>query len=294
LDILTEISKKGHKKKANGCLILVIVVAVLILISFVAAIYFASYRYLTLRQESKKASEHLMKQSEQKIQQAAQSIAKSAGDFEERIDTLSKSVEIQKLLEGEDKEVVEAARKIFQDYKETNQEIKAIFLGTADKRMYIYPEMELPEGYDPTSRSWYTNAVQKNEFTWSDSYVDIATGEVLITLSLPMHHNNEIKGVLSVDLNLGFIVEEIKEISLGKNGNVMITDQNGILLMHPDKALIGMPIPVDALKNIADLGEMGLIKYTYQGVNQIAAYSKIDKFNLTLIGLINKEQGGIQ
>jgi methyl-accepting chemotaxis protein len=292
---LTEISKEGHKKKTNGCLIFVVVVAVLILISFAAAIYFASYRYLTLRQESKMASEHVMKQSEQKIKQAAQSIAKSAGDFEERIDTLSKRDEMQKLLDDEDKEVVEAARKIFQDYKETNQEIKAIFLGTADKKMYIYPELELPEGYDPTSRSWYTNAIQKNEFTWSEPYVDIATGEVLITLSLPMHNNNnEIEGVLSVDLNLGLMVEEIKEISLGKSGDVMITDQNGILLMHPDKALIGMPIPVDALKNIADLGEMGLIKYTYQGVDQLAAYSKVDKLNLTLIGLINKEQGGIQ
>jgi methyl-accepting chemotaxis protein len=289
LDILTEINQEKHRKKTKGCLIIVVITAVLLLISISVAIYFASHKLLLIIQENKDAANNLIKQSEQKIIQTAQSMTRSAEELEKSLDALSKSDDIQKLSSENNEVAVENVRKAFQNYKEAHHETKAVFIGTADKEMYLYPQMELPQDYDPTSRSWYTNALNKNGFTWSEPYVDAVTGEAIISLSFPVLDKDELIGVIAFDLNMDLIAEEIKKMKLGTNGYMMITDQNGIVIMHPDKALIGMPIPIDALKSLSDIGDTGLVKYTYQEVDQIAAYSKIDKMNLILIGVIENK-----
>ena len=54
-----------------------------------------------------------------------------------------------------------------QAYRDVNPSVLNSFVGTRDKAMYINPITELPSDYDPTSRVWYTGAIQTDEVIWT-------------------------------------------------------------------------------------------------------------------------------
>jgi methyl-accepting chemotaxis protein len=282
LDILTEIDNKNPEKKSRVPLILIAAIIFLIIVAFVGVSTF-----LSNKNAEKAKLNDLINQSKQTINQTALSITRSAVELEKSLYLIGKDQELQKLLKEDTGEARESILKLFKDYKDRYTVVENIFLGTEDKKMYVYPQVELPADYDPSGRPWYINALNNKEFTWSEPYIDAGKGAAVITLSLPVYNEKEITGVLSVDLNLDLMVEEIKNITLGSKGYMMITDQNGIVIVHPDRQQIGFPSQIgDLLKSTKE--DTGVIRYLYQGVEETAIYSKIDKLNLNLIGLIKK------
>jgi methyl-accepting chemotaxis protein len=287
LDILTDIDKEKRKIKSKRYIIPAAIIF-LIIAAFAAAEYYAVSTLLSYKQERDDKSTALITQSKQTMNQTALAITKSANEIEKRLYLISKGQDYQKLLNEDNSEAIENILKEFKDYKDTYSEVETIFLGTADKKMYLYPVLELPGDYDPTSRPWYTNALKNMEFTWSEPYIDVSKGNAIITLSLPVYNEDEVIGVLSADLNLNLILEEVKDVKLGINGYMIITDQNGTIMIHPNGEQIGHPLLIEGLRDLVSKEELGIVKYSYQDVTKMAIYSKIDKMKLNLIGFIEE------
>lgn len=281
-------TEKDEKKSIRRSIILIVTAIFLVIAAFVAVGYYAVSTYLSAKQADKTMTEDLMKQSEQTVNLVSQSITNSAEKMEKSLYVISKSEELQKLLNEDKDETRESLLKIFENYKNTHPEVESIYLGMADKKMHLFPKFELPKEYDPTTRSWYINALNKMDFTWSEPYVDAITGNAIISLSLPVYNEDETMGVLSIDLNLSAMVEEIKDIKLGAAGYMIITDQNGIMIVHPDKNQRGIQLPIENLSDLTAKGDTGIVWYSYQGVKETAIYSKINKLNLNLIGFIKE------
>lgn len=283
------IDKEKSEKKSKRLIILIAAIIFLVIATFAATVYFAISSLLSFMQANKAISDDLINQSKQTINQASILITRSAEEMEKGLYLISKGQDIQKLLDKDNSEAIENTLKVFEGYKDTYPEVQTIFLGTKDKKMYIYPQVQLPEDYDPTSRPWYKNALNNKEFTWSEPYMDLGTGMAIITLSLPVYNEDEVIGVLSVDLKLDLMVEAVKNIKLGSNGYIIITDQNGIMVMHPNKEQIGQQVPVQGLGDLTAKGDMGILKYTYQDQEETVIYRRLDKLKLNLIGLIKED-----
>jgi methyl-accepting chemotaxis protein len=269
-------------------IILIVTIIFLVIAAFVATGYYAVSTFLSFKQAEKAMADSLIKQNEQIVNQTALSIADSAEKLEKSLYLISKAQVFQKFVNENKDEALENMLLEFKSFKDSNPEVEGIYLGTADKKMYIVPEFELPEDYDPTSRSWYINAVNNMEITWSEPYLDAINGNAIISLSLPVYNEDKIIGVLSVDLNLSLMVEKIKDIKLGDTGYLILIDQNGIVLMHPNKEQLGQEIHIEVLKELIAKEDEGTVRYVYNDMEEYAIYSKIDKLKLNLIGLIKK------
>lgn len=280
--ILTELEREKGNKKSRSFLLLIIALIFLMLAAFAAA------AFLAYRQQNNERLNNLIRQSEQTVKQTSQSISKSAEKLEESLSVIGENSDLKKLLDRDNAEAIENVYKVFENYRETHPEVQGIYIGTEDKKMYVDPKFELPADYEPTSRSWYINALNKKGLAWSEPYADISAGTSIITLSLPVYSDNKLIGVLSADLNLNLIVEEIKDIKLGENGYAIITDQKGTVVMYSDKPPAGQPVPVEALRDLTAVGDSGLMEYIHQKENHLAVYSKIDKLNLNLIWMMRK------
>ena len=78
---------------------------------------------------------------------------------------MSKDPNVQNILS--DPKSKEFMLKSFKSYAESHKNILNIYLGTKDKAMFMYPNAKLPEGFDPTSRPWYEEALEKNDIIWN-------------------------------------------------------------------------------------------------------------------------------
>ncbi|SHH80170.1 methyl-accepting chemotaxis protein [Clostridium grantii] len=171
-----------------------------------------------------------------------------------------------------------------------NADIAAIYLGTKEKEMIIAPAQELPEGYDPTSRGWYQQAVEAKDIIWTEPYVDAITGKLVITVAKPLIVNNEILGVYAIDVYLDVIASYISNIKLGKTGYFTMLNKDNIIVVHPDSELIGKELPVEELKNAITKESKGALDYTYDRNSKYAVYDTLESTGWKIIGTVDHKE----
>ncbi|MBU8878588.1 methyl-accepting chemotaxis protein [Bacillus sp. FJAT-29790] len=130
---------------------------------------------------------------------------------------------------------------LFEKIAVQNEMVTNMYLGTENKGFTIYPEdYDLPPDYDPTTRPWYIPAKtgQKDQFFVTDAYLDAAGKEYMVTVSMPLYKNNELYGVLGIDLSLEKLTASIADTKIGNTGYVVLTDKEGALLSYKDHELV--------------------------------------------------------
>lgn len=167
------------------------------------------------------------------------------------------------------------AMELFQNIIKHNSESLNIYVGTADGSMFVYPDVDLGESYDPRKRDWYQGAIQRqNEVYWSSPYVDQATGEVVVTASRKVVKDGDLVGVLGIDLNLEVLSTGLAQIVIGKEGYIFIVDPNGVVIAHAKKGEIGVNIK-DKLSIWDEVEEDpdGFRRYTFDGKKKFMSYT---------------------
>jgi len=68
-----------------------------------------------------------------------------------------------------------------------------------------------PADFDPRARSWYLNAVEAGDLTWSPPMVDASTGDITLAVSMPIRRaDGSVAGVTGIDVQLLEVVHGIK------------------------------------------------------------------------------------
>ncbi|MCR5356405.1 MAG: methyl-accepting chemotaxis protein [Lachnospiraceae bacterium] len=133
----------------------------------------------------------------------------------------------------------------------SENEAKGIFdyyIGMNDTTCYFGGGWEpAPGEYDPTTRDWYKEAVSKDDLYVSEAYVDAETGRIVITISLPLHENGKIIGVLAADI----FTDDIQKIASSSFDDkstkyVVLIDNAGTVISHKNAAFLPT---VDAQEN---------------------------------------------
>ena len=153
---------------------------------------------------------------------------------------------------------------------------EAAYLGTPDKQMIQDHDMQLPAGYDPTSRPWYKDNVGASGTVMTAPYIDMSTKKLVISFVQPVQKNGAFAGVLGTDVLLDDIVTSILGIKLVGEGYGMLITKDGQVLVHRDGARVTKPLTdlapelkPELLAELATSGEMreialgGAAKYFY-------------------------------
>ncbi|MDY6894984.1 MAG: methyl-accepting chemotaxis protein, partial [Thermotogota bacterium] len=171
-----------------------------------------------------------------------------------------------------------------QNFINEYSEFIAVYVGSKNGGIFMRPvesENKIPNDYDPRVRPWYKDAIQKpQEVIVSDPYVDVVTGDTLITLSKAVKNDkNEIVGVVGIDLSMSKVYEIIGN-ELGNGETIYVINQKGQLIFHPETDTIGQDISQEEyFKNLTQKsGSM----YVQNG-SVFTTYNKISDPNWTVI-----------
>jgi methyl-accepting chemotaxis protein len=176
----------------------------------------------------------------------------------------------------------------FESFLKVNERVGLIYVGTEKKGIYLTPQVELPDDFDPTTRPWYTKANENpREVVWTDPYLDVNTGSYVITASKAIKVGTKVIGVVALDMSLKSLDEMINSTKVGYKGFSFLLDQNGVAIVHPTekgKDLSDLPF----IKKIYQK-ENGLVEYTYKNEKRLMYFETIPELGWK-IGAVYKEK----
>lgn len=148
-----------------------------------------------------------------------------------------------------------------------------------------------PEGYDPTSRDWYHEALEaKGDITIVSPYVDAQTGSVVITICRMLSNGTD---VIAIDLMMDHIQEIISTLNIKDKGFGFIINQNGMIIAHQDEEQKGRFLTEDAesraLLDKVLRKENGVFEITLDGEKQTVFVEKIVDQWYVVIAIGNQE-----
>ena len=199
---------------------------------------------------------------------------------------LSGNAATQQILE--DTENLNEMFNSFEAYIEANSHVMHAYVGTKNKNMHIYPAVELPADFDPTSRPWYQDAVNTKRIVWTSPYIDSGTGKLVVSVATPLYNkknNNDFVGVLALDISLEKLTELVNNVKIGEEGFASLVTAEGKTLIHPSIAF-NEELPVEVLKKSVVENKNDVVEYTINGDNRFAVFATIPQTNWRLLGTL--------
>ncbi|MCK8825731.1 methyl-accepting chemotaxis protein [Fuchsiella alkaliacetigena] len=140
-------------------------------------------------------------------------------------------------------------------------------------------------GDDYSHREWYQEAIV-GQTNVSDSFISTTTDRPAVTISTPIEEDGEIIGVLGGEIDLRVVQELIMEVEIGDTGYAYMTDDQGVIIGHPDyegMVLEQFQTENEAIEN-ALAGESGdLVQINDLGDEVLASYDYLDNLGWAVL-----------
>ena len=111
------------------------------------------------------------------------------------------------------------------------------YLGNKDGSFIIRPDSKMPDGYDPRARPWYKSAQSSSSSALTEPYIDLASGQLVISIVDSVIKDGQNIGVVGGDLSLQVIADSLGKLDFDGMGYAFLVSSDGKILVHPDKAL---------------------------------------------------------
>lgn len=115
-------------------------------------------------------------------------------------------------------------------------------IGYPDKRDISSDPSGIPDGYDPTSRPWYRQAVQAGKPLVINPYMDVTTKKLIVTVAAPRIENGTVLGVVEGDIRMDDVIATIRNIKPTPDSFGMLIAADGTIMAHPDDAQTLKPL----------------------------------------------------
>lgn len=175
------------------------------------------------------------------IQDQTQALQLNADKYAEEINTW---IENEKMLAAGAAQSITAGGTIDTNYVQAvvdshaagRQELLNLYFGTKDSRfIQSNREAKIPEGYDPVERGWYKQAAEEGAVIVTDPYCDALTGQMCATIAAPAYIDNELAGVIGLDVTLGTVTELAGSINYDEGVYGFLADSSGQYIAHKNK-----------------------------------------------------------
>ena len=115
----------------------------------------------------------------------------------------------------------------------------AVTLGLPDKT--AYSSVHLPDGYDPTGRPWYKQAITAGHPLVTNAYLDAGTGKPTFSFVAPAIHDGKFKGAISAGVLLEGVSDIVSGIHPTPSSLAFLVDKEGNLLALAKTTLLMKP-----------------------------------------------------
>lgn len=274
--------KREYKKTIGIRTKLIIMFIILITIPLVALGAFSYMKSIAILEDNLKTS------SLQLVRQTKDSINNFMKGYEESAKQMSYDLNVKQILNNP--ESIERMMQSFKSYIEGHEEVKNIYIGTKNKDMYIYPETNISDDFDPTKRPWYIEAINKNDVIWTEPYIDDDTKKLVVSVAMPVYDNfdnKELVGVLAIDLSLDTLSKKMNEIKVGKKGYPVLLNKENRVMTHKNSEFIDQILPVEEINKAVEKENEGYVDYLFEEngekYKKFGVFTKIDKLDWTIL-----------
>ena len=112
--------------------------------------------------------------------------------------------------------------------------VQDVFMGFENGDFSDATRWSPPEGYDPRIRSWYVEALKKDDAVITTPYRDLITGELIVSVTAPViSPSGKLLGVFGLDVNLAHVQEKVISRRIFGEGIGFLVDRKGFFLASP-------------------------------------------------------------
>lgn len=141
----------------------------------------------------------------------------------------------------------------------------------------VFPADHSSLDLDPTTRSWWIDAVEKGDLIYTEPYTDYATGQMIVSMAAPFTMSGE-QAVILADITIDSLIEMVQNV--GTDGSVqtfLLAEDNSVITHENEEYLpkeTGNTILSDVLQ--IDLEKTDVSKFTdYDGVSKYYVVQEI-------------------
>lgn len=150
-----------------------------------------------------------------------------------------------------------------------------------NKRFEKFKPAEI-ENFKKNKEGFFTLSTKKGEI-FETAYKVLETFNIILFVSVPDNELNTSSSYIR-KAALDSFITEVQNIKFGKTGQFFCIDSSGVVVVHPDKALIGKNIKSHDYINEIIKNKNGIIRYKKDGETYLASYRYIKDKNWILIG----------
>lgn len=144
----------------------------------------------------------------------------------------------------------------FLNKAEARNDVSNYYIGFTDKSI-MFGNGWIPDSdYDITTRDWYLDAIDNDEFHIQKPYVDAMTDNMVITISKSFTTNDGRRGVMGGDIEIDYLVQLVDNSRIeGEGSYVFLLDNQLDIVTHPNDNFS----PTGELyTNVLDISDGGL------------------------------------
>ncbi len=156
-----------------------------------------------------------------------------------------------------------------------------VTIGLQDKYFYGYKAGDFTGKIDPTGRDWYKKAQSTGKLTFTDSYLDSFTNQIVISAVAPIKSNGQFVGATCVDITLGVLDEKVNSVHYRGQGEAIIVEPNGNVLANSYsnvdvKSIQDLPALAPHFENMLQKGDgYFIIPKGSNGKSRVFAYTTL-------------------
>ena len=131
---------------------------------------------------------------------------------------------------------------------------------------------------DPTTRSWWTDAISKNGLIYTAPYTDFATGQMIVSIAVPCMIGGE-QAVVLADITIDSLIDMVKNVSADESTQTFLLAGDNSVITHENEAYLpkeeGNTILSDKLQ--MDLESSDIFTFTdYDGMKKYCVIRTVE------------------
>ena len=131
---------------------------------------------------------------------------------------------------------------------------------------------------DPTTRSWWIDALAKGDLIYTAPYTDFATGQMIVSIAMPCKIDGE-QAVVLADITIDSLIEMVKNVSDDESVQTFLLAEDNSVITHENEAYLpkeeGNTILTDEVQVHLETADVTTFK-DYDGVNKYCVVQSID------------------
>ncbi len=123
---------------------------------------------------------------------------------------------------------------VYKHMKDVHKEYLEVYMGTPWGGYLSSNIGQMPAGFDPLKRGWYTENIGKDGLIITPAYMTVSTkAAVFSVVSAVKANNGKRVGVVGVDVALKALTNLIDDIKIGETGYAILVQDDGTILANP-------------------------------------------------------------